>query len=135
MDKSGAKPVCDTCPSRFFARSDFKIRDDNSITKNFDPTKRYRVDESGTPTCIHPERVGLPADNNETLHSGDVMVSPAPLEASALGSWVLESLSNAPESEFDAILDRLHELSTAANIPEELFVSACRDAIAQLSQQ
>jgi hypothetical protein len=135
MENRDVKPVCDTCPSRFFLRGEFNVSGDNKMPKNFDPTKRFRIDEFGTPTCIHPDRVGLSADNYIESVRPEFVIPPAPTEIDALDVWVFNALTQTPEADIDTVLDRLHKLCTIANISEELFVDACRHAFAQLAQQ
>jgi hypothetical protein len=58
--KNEADGVCVTCPSLTLAKGAFDVAPSPGRGVRYSPEKGFNIDECGVPTCIHPEKVGLP---------------------------------------------------------------------------
>jgi hypothetical protein len=53
--------ACGICPSRRFPVGEFDVLERPSKECPFSPKDGHRYLSGGTPVCVHPEKVGLPA--------------------------------------------------------------------------
>ncbi|MGW8327336.1 hypothetical protein ACWGLE_05415 [Streptomyces sp. NPDC055897] len=53
--------ACGICPSRFHAVGEFDVFERPSMECPFSKADGHRYLSDGTPVCVHPEKVGLPA--------------------------------------------------------------------------
>lgn len=53
--------ACGICPSRFHAVGEFDVFERPTPECPFNKADRHRYLSDGTPVCVHPEKVGLPA--------------------------------------------------------------------------
>jgi hypothetical protein len=53
--------ACGICPSRSYPIGEFDVLERPSKECPFNPEDGYRYLSCGTPVCVHPEKVGLPA--------------------------------------------------------------------------
>lgn len=53
--------ACGICPSRNFPVGEFDVFERPSKECPFNPDDGHRYTADGTPVCVHPEKVGLPA--------------------------------------------------------------------------
>ncbi|MCX5446846.1 hypothetical protein [Streptomyces nigrescens] len=53
--------VCGVCPSRFHAVGEFDVFERPTKECPFSKADGHRHLSDGTPVCVHPEKVGLPA--------------------------------------------------------------------------
>ncbi|MEW2519624.1 hypothetical protein [Actinacidiphila alni] len=53
--------ACGVCPSRRLPAGEFDVHERPSKESPFNPVDGHRYTAAGTPVCVHPEKVGLPA--------------------------------------------------------------------------
>ncbi|MFI9078690.1 hypothetical protein ACIGW8_19805 [Streptomyces sioyaensis] len=53
--------ACGVCPSRFYAVGEFDVFERPTPECPFNKADGHRYLSDGTPVCVHPEKVGLPA--------------------------------------------------------------------------
>lgn len=53
--------ACGICPSRSFPVGEFDVFERPTVECPFNPADGHRYTVDGTPVCVHPEKVGLPA--------------------------------------------------------------------------
>lgn len=53
--------ACGVCPSRSYPVGEFDVLERPSKECPFNPADGHRYTAEGTPVCVHPDKVGLPA--------------------------------------------------------------------------
>jgi hypothetical protein len=111
--------TCVVCPAQLLLAGEFDVTDRPGPDSRYDPDLGYRVNvHTGSPTCVHPYRVGLPVG---AYASGGVPVPAIPEEPPAptppalvlpvdvtdLEGWLVAVLR-------DAGPDRMHRALAAA---------------------
>ncbi|MFE1957278.1 hypothetical protein [Streptomyces sp. NPDC059479] len=59
--------ACGICPSRRYPIGKFDVFERPTKECPFNPTDGHRYLSDGTPVCVHPEKVGLPAGRYKSM--------------------------------------------------------------------
>jgi hypothetical protein len=133
--------TCVVCPAQVIAPGQFDVVDRPGPELPYDPQRGYRVDSrTGTATCVHPYRVGLPpgryASVGEPMPAAEVPTprpSPGALELPEelvdLEGWLVAVLRAAPTSQWEAALV-MAETKASQRFPARDVVEAMRRVLA-----
>ncbi|MGJ5898179.1 hypothetical protein DF268_12855 [Streptomyces sp. V2] len=87
--------ACGICPSRRFPVGGFDVVEKPSKECPFNPVDGHRYAADGTPVCVHPDKVGLPAGRYKS-QSEPVMVRVVlPVEEAELVPYLRDLLYGA----------------------------------------
>ncbi|HTJ38444.1 MAG TPA: hypothetical protein VL738_34865 [Dactylosporangium sp.] len=129
--------TCVACPAQALALGAFDVAERPGPQHPYDSRRGYRVHAAtGTPTCVHPYRVGVPpaayASGRVPLPDGDEpapVVQPADLELpddpTLLEAWLIAVVRAAPPAALGAALGRA-EAAAAARFDDSEVVAALR---------
>ncbi|MEU7205385.1 hypothetical protein [Streptomyces sp. NPDC045470] len=124
--------VCGVCPSLCLPLGGFDVVPKPSKESAYERAHGYRVlRDGGTPVCVHPDRVGLPAGAYASAGAplpgagGPADPPPLPEGADGLDQWLLAYLGGVEPLVFEAALQRVHDVA-AARFPADLVVTALR---------
>ncbi|MEU6239706.1 hypothetical protein [Streptomyces sp. NPDC047024] len=109
--------ACGVCPSRFHAVGEFDVFERPTPECPFSREDGHRYPSDGTPVCVHPEKVGLPAGRYK---SAGVPLA-ADLDLPADPSEVVPYLHDVLYGAAPVLLDELIETASAqlrARFPE-----------------
>ena len=132
--------TCVACPAQALALGAFDVAERPGREHPYDSTRGYRVHAAtGTPTCVHPYRVGVPpagyASGGAALPSGaqpPPEPQPADLELpddpTLLEAWLIAMVRLAPPTALGATLRRAETAALQRFAPAEV-VTALRRAL------
>ncbi|MFD5975648.1 hypothetical protein [Streptomyces bacillaris] len=87
--------ACGICPSRFHAVGDFDVFERPTPECPFNRTDGHRYLKDGTPVCVHPEKVGLPAGRYKSENARLTVGLDLPPDPSEVVPYLRELLWNA----------------------------------------
>jgi hypothetical protein len=132
--------TCVACPAQALALGAFDVAERPGVAVPYDPVRGYRVHAaSGTPTCVHPYRVGVPpaayASGCVPLPTGEEP-PPQPLPAdlelpddpTLLEAWLVALVRNAPPAALGTTLRRAESAALQRFAPPDV-VTALRRAL------
>ncbi len=124
--------MCGVCPSLCLPLGGFDVVAKPSKESAYERAHGYRVlRDGGTPVCVHPDRVGLPAgayaSGGAPLPGAGGPAAPPPLPegADGLDQWLLTYLEGVEPLVFEAALQRAHEVAAERFAPDAV-VAALR---------
>ncbi|MEV6931702.1 hypothetical protein AB0M46_45425 [Dactylosporangium sp. NPDC051485] len=129
--------TCVACPGQSLALGSFDVAPRPGPGHPYDPTRGYRVDAAtGTPTCVHAYRVGVPpaAYASQGLPLPDGSASPPspaaddlelPDDPTLLEAWLVAVVRSAPSAGLGAALRRA-ETTALTRFPPGDVVDALR---------
>ncbi len=110
--------VCATCPSLAVPLGQFDVAAKPSRESEYRRDQGYRIDRrTGAPVCVHPDRVGLPADSYASGHAllpwqqEPAGPPPLPEQPDGLDAWLTAYLTDTPPALFDQALERAQDLA------------------------
>ncbi len=87
--------ACGICPSRFHAVGDFDVFERPTPECLFNRTDGHRYLKDGTPVCVHPGKVGLPAGRYKSENAPLTVGLDLPPDPSEVVPYLREVLWNA----------------------------------------
>ena len=87
--------ACGICPSRRLPVGEFDVFERPTKYCPFNPTDGHRYTADGTPVCVHPEKVGLPAGRYKSENAPLVVEVHLPAEQSEVIPYLRELLYGA----------------------------------------
>ncbi|MEU7222300.1 hypothetical protein [Streptomyces chrestomyceticus] len=125
--------VCGACPSLALPLGNFDVVPKPSKESAYERAHGYRVlRDGGTPVCVHPDRVGLPAGAYASAGvplpgaGGPADPPPLPEAADGLDQWLLTYLGGVETIVFEAALQRAHETAATRFAPDEVLTALRR---------
>jgi hypothetical protein len=101
--------ACGICPSRRLPVGEFDVFERPSKECPFNPADGHRYTADGTPVCVHPDKVGLPAARYKSEGVPLAMELQLPADEKDLVPYLREVLYGAAP----VLLDSLIEQATA----------------------
>jgi hypothetical protein len=135
--------TCVACPGQHLPLGAFDVAPHPSPAVPYSPAAGFRVSAStGTPTCVHPFRVGVPPARyrsaGDPLPTADLPApEPAdedlalPADATLLEAWLIALIRRTPADRLAAVLGRA-ESDAAIRFPAADIVTALRRALTTL---
>lgn len=105
-----AHRVCSVCPSLRLGGGKFDVLERPCADAPFDRETGFRFLADGTPVCVHPERVGLPAAAYASSGLPLPWKTPPPTDQDGITRWLRDALMSAPPSACSEILDHASAL-------------------------
>lgn len=135
LDPARMQQVCGVCPSLVLALGSFDVAAKPGRESAYAREHGYRIGrECGTPVCVHPDKVGMPAAAYASaaapLPGADGPADPPPLpgEASGLEEWLVGYLRTADEAVFEQTLHRAQECASD-RFPPPVVTAALRSVL------
>jgi hypothetical protein len=98
--------ACGVCPSRSYPVGGFDVFERPSKDCPFNPTDGHRYTADGTPVCVHPEKVGLPAKRYKSEGVPVTAEVDLPTEESDLVPYLHDLLYGAAPVLLEEIISR-----------------------------
>ncbi|MFE7536847.1 hypothetical protein ACFU67_21520 [Streptomyces rhizosphaericola] len=98
--------ACGICPSRVHAVGDFDVFERPTPDCPFSKTDGHRYSEDGTPVCVHPEKVGLPAGRYKSENAPLAFTLDLPPDPSEVVPYLREVLWNAAPVLLDELISQ-----------------------------
>ncbi|MEV8513690.1 hypothetical protein [Dactylosporangium sp. NPDC051484] len=124
--------TCVACPAQALALGAFDVAERPGVEHPYDSARGYRVSAAtGTPTCVHPYRVGVPpaayASAGAPLPTGEAP-PPAPREAdlelpddpTLLEAWLVAVVRESPHARLGATLRQAETAALRRFAPEQV---------------
>lgn len=130
--------VCLVCPAAALRPGEFDVAERPAGSRRLDPAVGYRVEvTTGTPVCVHPFRVGMPAGRYASAGEPLAFDAPAlpddvqlvpPVLPEDLEAWVVATLRSVPPDAMDSALDRVETIASQ-RFPFAVVLEALRRAL------
>ncbi|MFD4557492.1 hypothetical protein ACFWP5_24760 [Streptomyces sp. NPDC058469] len=98
--------ACGICPSRSFPIGEFDVFERPTQDCPFDPADGHRYTADGTPVCVHPEKVGLPAARYKSEKAPLVAEIHLPAEQSEVIPYLRELLYGAAPVLLEGLIEQ-----------------------------
>jgi hypothetical protein len=98
--------ACGVCPSRRYAIGEFDVFERPSKECPFNPKDGHRYLSDGTPVCVHPEKVGLPAGRYKSEDAPLKAAVELPEDESAVVPYLRELLYGAAPVLLEDLIDQ-----------------------------
>lgn len=135
LDPGRAYLVCGACPSLVLPFGEFDVAEKPSRESAYAREHGYRVGrESGVAVCVHPDRVGLPAQRYASQGvpvpgvEGPAEPPPLPGEVGGLDTWLVDYLSDVEPEVFGQALEQAAE-TARDRFPGEAVTESFRRAL------
>ncbi|MEU3182650.1 hypothetical protein ABZ707_00355 [Streptomyces sp. NPDC006923] len=96
--------ACGICPSRRFAVGEFDVVERPTKECPFNPADGHRYLADGTPVCVHPDKVGLPAARYRSENAPLLVTLRLPADESELIPHLREVLYGAAPMLLDELI-------------------------------
>ncbi|MGI5242644.1 hypothetical protein [Dactylosporangium sp. CA-139066] len=123
--------TCVACPAQALALGAFDVAERPGREHPYDSARGYRVHAAtGTPTCVHPYRVGVPPaayrSGGVPLPTGEQPAPPPPADPplpddpTLLEAWLIALVRTAPPATLGATLRRAEAAALERFAPDEI---------------
>ncbi|MFF2024883.1 hypothetical protein ACFVW2_24135 [Streptomyces sp. NPDC058171] len=100
--------ACGICPSRSHAVGEFDVFERPTKACPFDPVDGHRCTADGTPVCVHPDRVGLPAGRYKSENVPINVELCLPADEAAVVPYLHDLLYGAAPFLIDDLIGQAH---------------------------
>lgn len=120
--------ACGVCPSRRVPVGEFDVHERPTKECPFNPADGHRYSADGTPVCVHPDKVGIPAGRYKSEGVALVAELNLPAEESELVPYLHDVLYGAAPILLDGLIG-LAKAEIAENFPDLDVTSTLRRAL------
>ncbi|MFM9447514.1 hypothetical protein [Streptomyces acidiscabies] len=101
--------ACGICPSRFHAVGEFDVFERPTSECPFNKADGHRYLSDGTPVCVHPEKVGLPARRYKSENAPLTVELQLPPDPSAVVPYLHDVLYGAAPVLLDDLVSQAQQ--------------------------
>ncbi|MFJ3145719.1 hypothetical protein ACIPJM_25150 [Streptomyces halstedii] len=102
--------ACGICPSRRYPVGEFDVFERPTKACPFNAEDGHRYTTDGTPVCVHPEKVGLPAGRYKSENLPLTVELRLPSDSSDVAPYLHDVLYGAAPVLLDDLISQAHEL-------------------------
>ncbi|WP_432972439.1 hypothetical protein [Dactylosporangium sp. CA-233914] len=139
--------TCVACPGQSLPLGAFDVADRPGPAHPYDPSRGHRVNAAtGTPTCVHPFRVGIPpalyASCGAPLPTGEAPPPPPretdlelPDDPTLLEAWLIAVVRDTPDASLGSTLRRAETAALTRFTPAQVVDSLRRVLSTELTRR
>lgn len=98
--------ACGICPSRRYSVGQFDVYERPTSDCSFNPADGHRYAADGTPVCVHPEKVGLPAARYKSENAPLEISLHLPGDETEVVSYLHEALHGAAPFLLEGLIEQ-----------------------------